>query len=122
MKKQTKPGDMFNSFQKKKQNFKAKKGKKKGGLRSADAVVKSEQNASHQFYKKRKKSKKKVDIGKGLGEAGKMMGKAVKGAGKVGSLLGGMGKALGRNLVGKDAFTQSNSSKGTSGKWKKHKK
>lgn len=30
-----------------------KKGKKKSGLRSADEVVKSEQNASHQFYKKK---------------------------------------------------------------------
>ncbi len=37
-----------------------KKHKKKGGLRPASAVVKSEQNASHQFYKKHKGKKKKA--------------------------------------------------------------
>ena len=55
------PGDMFNAFQKKKNNKlkKGKKGsKKKGGLRPADVVVKSEQNASHQFYKKGSKKKR----------------------------------------------------------------
>src|SRR5581483_7934045 len=31
---------------------------KKGGIRPASAVVKSEQNASHQFYKKHKKAPK----------------------------------------------------------------
>jgi hypothetical protein len=48
--KMSKPGDMFNAFMKKKLAS-----KKKGGLRPADAVVKSEQNASHQFYKKKHK-------------------------------------------------------------------
>ncbi len=34
--------------------------KSKGKLRSADAVVKSEQNASHQFTKGKKKVKKAI--------------------------------------------------------------
>ena len=40
-----KPGDMFNAFQKKKHK----------ALRSPEAVVSSEQNASHQFSKKKHK-------------------------------------------------------------------
>lgn len=43
------PGDRFNAFM----------AKKKGRLRSAAEVIKSEQNASHQFTKSKKKSKKK---------------------------------------------------------------
>lgn len=42
MKKSSKPGEMYNAMMK----------KKKHGLRLASAVVKSEQNASHQMYKK----------------------------------------------------------------------
>lgn len=45
-------GAAINAFQ---NALKAHKGKKKRGLRPASAVVKSEQNASHQFYKKGKK-------------------------------------------------------------------
>lgn len=48
-----KPGAMFSKFQ-------AKKGK----LRSADAVVKSEQNASHQFAKPKKSKGKSKKAGK----------------------------------------------------------
>lgn len=43
-----KPGDKFNKFQ-----------AKKGRLRSAAEVIKSEQNASHQFTKSKKKKAKK---------------------------------------------------------------
>jgi hypothetical protein len=46
MKKQLKPGDLFNAMQAK---------KKKRGLRPASAVAKSEQDASHKMYKKSKK-------------------------------------------------------------------
>ena len=50
---------MFNAFMAKKHKFQAKKGgAKKSGLRPSSAVVASEQNASHQFYKKGKKHKK----------------------------------------------------------------
>jgi len=60
----TNPGDMFNAFKKKKMEAmtcKPKKAmkKKKKTLRSADAVVKSEQNASHQFKNKKTMKKKK---------------------------------------------------------------
>lgn len=54
MKKKKNPGDMYNAFQK-------KRGVPSGDgrtLRSADAVVESEQNASHQFGKGKKKAKK----------------------------------------------------------------
>ncbi len=91
---------------------------KKKKLRSPKAVVKSEQNASHQFTKSKKKKK-----------IGDMVGKAIGGAGKVGSLLGNMGKAFGKAIIGQDDYTQqlrneSNARKmgGTSGKWKKGKK
>lgn len=60
------PGDMFNTYQKKK--------KKKHGLRSADVVVRDEQKSSHQFYKKRKVKRK------GNPNSPENYGRAMKGA------------------------------------------
>lgn len=52
MKKEHKPGELF-------EKNRMMKMKHKKGLRPASAVVKSEQDASHQMYKKGKKSMKK---------------------------------------------------------------
>ena len=70
------PGDMYNKFQ-------AKKGK----LRSADAVVKSEQNASHQFGKVKKTGKTNGKSNK-LGGEGRFAQVAAKaGGGKKGAAI-----------------------------------
>jgi hypothetical protein len=149
MKKEMKPGDMFNAFQKKramgkiKNKKKAKKmtqaednaydkahnqkegsakdiaqdkrngikdkKKKKSGLRPASVVVADEQNASHQYYKKGKKknkTKKKLDLVKGIKDTAKgaysegkyLLGKVGEGA----KLMGNMGKASLRAITGGD--------------------
>lgn len=59
-KNQSKPGDMYNAYKKKLM--------KKKTLRSAAAVVNSEQNASHQ-YKSKKKMMKPKPQGKGIVKA-----------------------------------------------------
>lgn len=56
------PGEMYNKYQMKKMKQKVGEPRFKNGLRSPDAVVKSEQNASHQFYKKNKKNQKNPEV------------------------------------------------------------
>lgn len=102
-----KEGSPADIAQDKREGIKDKK-KKKSGLRPASAVVKSEQNASHQYYKKGKKNKtkKKLDIVKSVSDTAKgaysegkyLLGKVGEGA----KMIGGMAKASARAITGQD--------------------
>ena len=86
MKEAMKPGDLFNKFQAK---------KKKSGLRSPAVVVKSEQNASHQMYKKHKKAVKTTGKFDGksnvLGHGGRAA--QLKAQGVPGGVIGNLARA-----------------------------